>query len=446
LLLEYADSFKNKKVGFVGCGISNMPIIELFASADVRLTVRDKKEELPQQKRLNELGVKTITGTNYLDDVHEDVLFLSPAVRHDLPELIRAKKNGVVITTETEEFFKLCSARTIAVTGSDGKTTTTTLIYKILHESGKRVHLGGNIGINLLTSLDLIKEDDIVVAELSSFQLMKMSVSPDIAVITNLSPNHLDWHRSMDEYIESKTNIFNFQSNSGVLVLNYDDRITSSFAERAKGQVRFFSGEKRLENGIYFTEKGIYKGDELLLADEDIFLVGWHNRYNYAAAIAATDGLATKRGILKVAKSFGGVEHRLEFVRELNGVRYYNSSMDSSPSRTAACLKSFNQKVIVICGGYDKNIPLDRLGSLFCERAKAVILMGDTADKIQVILDNIGYSSYFRVNNMEEAVKKAKDTALVSDCVVLSPAAASFDMFRNFAERGERFKDIVNKL
>jgi len=451
MLKEYTAQFKGRKVGFIGCGVSNMPIVELFAAGGVILSVRDKKDNPGNKERLEQLGVKLITGEKYLENIDEAVLFLSPAVRDDIPELVEAKKNGVVLTSETEEFFKLCRTpevayKTIAVTGSDGKTTTTTLIAEMLKAAGKRVHIGGNIGKNLLATLDDIRPQDFVVAELSSFQLMKMTVSPDIAVIKNITPNHLDWHKSMEEYAEAKTNIFNFQKPDGVLVLNYDDEITRSFAPRAKGSVRFFSGKHKLEDGVYYNDAGIFRGGELIVKDSDILLVGRHNRDNFATAIAAVQDFVSNEDIVRVAKTFRGVEHRIELVRALNGVKYYNSSIDSSPTRTAACLNSFKEKVIVICGGYDKHIPLDPLGPLFAEKAKAAILMGATADKIEKILNAIGYKPYCRVKNMEEAVAKAREIALPGDCVVLSPAAASFDMFKNFEERGNVFKNIVNQL
>lgn len=451
LLQQYTDTFKNRKVGFIGCGISNMPVVELFAASGIQLSVRDKRENIDNYDRLLELGVKIITGATYLDNIDEDVLFLSPAVRDDLPELIKAKQNGTLLTSETEEFFKLCkskipTAKTIAVTGSDGKTTTTTLISEILKASGKRVHLGGNIGRNLLATLDDIKDGDFIVAELSSFQLMKMTSSPDIAIITNLAPNHLDWHEDMNEYIEAKTSIFRYQDKESVLILNYDDEITRSFASRAKGKVFFFSEKEKLADGISMTEKGLFQNEKLVLADEDILLVGIYNRLHYAAAIEATEGYSTDEAIKKVAKNFGGVEHRCEFVREHDGVKYYNSSIDSSPSRTKACLESFKNKVIVLCGGYDKKIPLEPLGPLFADRAKAVILMGNTADKIEAVLKENSYTSFFRVNIMKEAVLKASELAKTGDCVVLSPAAASFDMYKNFEERGNLFKQLVKEL
>ncbi|HBR31237.1 MAG: UDP-N-acetylmuramoyl-L-alanine--D-glutamate ligase [Eubacteriales bacterium] len=450
LIKEYINGFKGKKVGFIGCGISNMPIIELFAAAGIDVSVRDKKDNIENLARLRELCVKIITGESYLDCIDESVIFLSPGVRGDLLELTEVKKNGTVLTTEMEEFFKLCkekkAVKTIAVTGSDGKTTTTTLISEILKASGKRVHIGGNIGKNLLATLDDISDGDFVVAELSSFQLMKMTVSPEIAVVTNISQNHLDWHRDMEEYIEAKTNIFNFQGKNDLLILNYDDEITREFSKRAKGRVKFFSAEKKLDDGIYLTEKGLYNKNELLLSQEDILLVGIYNKLHYAAAIEATEGYYTKEGLQKVAGSFKGVEHRCELVRNKNGVLYYNSSIDSSPSRTTACLHAFENKVIVICGGYDKKIPLEPLGPLFLEKAKAVILMGDTADKIDAILKNAGYRTCYRANDMVEAVKIAERIADIGDSVVLSPAAASFDMYKNFEERGNLFKKIVNRL
>lgn len=451
MLKEYTSKFKGRKVGFIGCGVSNMPVVELFAAGGVVLSVRDKKENIDNNDRLKQLGVKLILGDKYLENIDEEVLFLSPAVRDDIPELVEAKKKGTVMTSETEEFFRLCKTpeiayKTIAVTGSDGKTTTTTLIAEMLKAAGKRVHLGGNIGKNLLATLDDIQTEDFVVAELSSFQLMKMTVSPDIAVIKNVTPNHLDWHKSMEEYAEAKANIFNFQRKDGILVLNYDDEITRGFASRAKGSVRYFSGKHALKDSVYYNEQGIFKDGELIVQDSDILLVGRHNRDNYATAIATVQDFISNENIVQVAKTFGGVEHRCELARELDGVKYYNSSIDSSPTRTAACLNSFSGKVIVICGGYDKHIPLEPLGPLFQEKAKAAILMGNTAEKIENILKNTGYKPYYRVKNMEEAVSKAQEIAKAGDCVVLSPAASSFDLFKNFEERGNIYKTLVKKL
>ncbi len=448
LLSEYANTFRGRKVAMIGLGISNLPILRLLIDAGAICTVRDKKEqkENPVFTSLAESGVSFRCGDDYLEQLEEEVLFLAPAVRPDLPELKEAAARGAVLTSELQEFFKLCPCKTIGVTGSDGKTTTTTLIAKLLEASGKRVHLGGNIGKNLLAELDNIHPEDYAVIELSSFQLFKITHSPDIAVITNLAPNHLDWHINMEEYAAAKEHIFAFQNQNGILVLNRDDKHAAAYAARAKGRLRWISGQQQLDDGIWFDEKGIYRKGELIVSDDEILLVGRHNRYNYAQAIAATEGLVSAEEIRSVARSFGGVAHRIELVREKDGVKYYNSSIDSSPSRTTACLNSFSQKVIVICGGYDKHIPLNPLGPLFLAKAKAAVLCGATAEKVEHVLQSVGFTSYCRVNDFETAVRTAASMAQPGDCVVLSPAAASFDLFRNFEERGETFKRIVQQL
>ncbi len=447
MLNEYASQYKNKKIGFVGMGVSNLPVIRLFISAGAKCVVRDKND-LSQREFYAELasnGVEFITGESYLDNINEALLFLSPAVRPDLKGLHEARENGTRVTSEMEEFFRLCPCKKIAVTGSDGKTTTTTLIAKLLTAAGYKAWLGGNIGVNLFATLDDIKETDFAVVELSSFQLMKLSMSPDIAVITNVAPNHLDWHTDMNEYVVSKTNIFNFQTENSVLVLNEDDEYCRSFTSLAKGVVRKISGNNKSD--IYFNENGIYCDNELLVADKDIKIVGRHNRYNYCEAYSAVRDYVTADVLRLVAGEFGGVEHRIEFVRELDGVKYYNSSIDSSPSRTTACLESFKgRNVIAICGGYDKNIPYNPLGELFVRKVKFAVLCGATAKKIANVLDSVGYTDYEIVEDFEKAVNMAKSKSVCGDSVVLTPASASFDMFRNFAERGNKFKEIVNNL
>lgn len=446
MLSEYANTFKQKKVGFVGLGVSNLPVLELLCGAGAICTVRDKKalNENPAFSGLCDSGVTFLCGETYLQDIDEDVLFLSPAVRPDLPELLAAKARGTRITSEMEEFFSLCPCRIIGITGSDGKTTTTTLTAKLLEQAGYRVHLGGNIGKNLLAKLDDMSKDDFAVVELSSFQLFKMTHSPDIAVITNLSPNHLDWHTDMAEYAAAKEHIFAFQNKNDVLILNRDDQNTAEYAKKAAGTVRMTSG--RTHADVWFDQTGIFRGEKRILKDEDILLVGVHNRYNYAQAICATEGLVPDEAIREVARTFGGVEHRIELVREKDGVKYYNSSIDSSPSRTAACLNSFAQKVIVICGGYDKHIPLEPLGPLFAEKVKFAVLCGATAGKIEKVLTDTGFTDFTTVTDFAQAVALASGKAQAGDCVVLSPAAASFDMFKNFAERGETFKQLVMRL
>ncbi len=446
MIRSYFDALKNKTVGFIGIGISNMPIIRIFVNEGISVTLRDVKEKLPDDfaEEIQSLGITTFNGENYLKNIYEDVLFLSPGVKQFLPELLQAKSNGTILTTEMQEFLKLCPCKTIGVTGSDGKTTTTTLISKFLEADGKKVHLGGNIGKNLFACLNDIGADDFAVIELSSFQLMKMSVSPDIAVITNVSPNHLDWHNSYEEYIEAKTVIYKYQNENGRCVFNASNDITAKLASAYLGQGSTFG---KSIGDFHVEPEGIYHGDVLILSDADILLPGMHNRENYAAAIAATYGLVSKDSIVKTAQEFGGVEHRIELVREFNGVKYYNSSIDSSPSRTAAALESFKDKVIVIAGGYDKKIPLEPLGDLFKRKTKSAILIGNTGVKIADILKACGYSGpIYMAVDMEDAVNHAASIAVSGDTVILSPAAASFDLYKNFMERGNIFKKIVKEL
>ena len=442
------QSFLGKTVGFVGLGISNTPILDGMTERGISCVVRDRKNltDIPEHQERIRKGVRYVCGDGYLDGISEDVLFLAPAVRPDLPELAEAKARGVVLTSEMEAFFCHCPCTIIGITGSDGKTTTTTLISMILSAAGKTVFVGGNIGRNLFTLCDQMTPQDYAVVELSSFQLFKMDRSPDISVVTNLAPNHLDWHKDMDEYAAAKANILAYQNNTDVAVLNQDDPYAAYYADFAPGAVRYLSGRKRLSDGFWFDGEGIHKGDGLILKDSDIRMVGRHNRYNYTAAVAALDGLVSPDAVREVARTFGGVEHRIEFVREVNGVRFYNSSIDSSPSRTAACLNSFPEKVIVICGGYDKKIPLEPLGPLFTEHVKHAVLCGATAKKIRAVLDGSGFTDYETTDDFPEAVRLAYAAAKPGDCVVLTPAAASFDRFKHFEERGNVFKALVNDL
>ena len=272
---------------------------------------------------------------------------------------------------------------------------------------------------------------------------MKMDISPDIAVITNISPNHLDWHRDMDEYVDAKKNIFRFQQSGSLLVLNMDDEYCRSFASECRSRVRFISGNNSGAD-IYFDAEGIKRGGELLVPDGDIRIVGRHNRYNYCEAFAAVCDLVGPEQLLATARTFNGVEHRIELVREYKGVKYYNSSIESSPTRTKACLESFKGKVIAISGGYDKHIPYDLMGDLFRRKVSFAVLCGATSGKIAKSLDSAGFKDYVIVDDFYKAVVTAKDKAAAGDSVVLTPASASFDMFKNFAERGNRFKEIVN--
>ena len=451
------SSFKNyvkgKKIGVVGIGISNIPLIELLCENGAIVTAYDKKtEELLGEngEKLRKMGAKLVCGEKYLDNLSGDIIFKTPGMRFDHDALVKARENGSIITSEMEVFFEVCPSKIIAVTGSDGKTTTTTLIYKILTESRYNCHLGGNIGTPLLCRTDEIKETDITVLELSSFQLHTMKKSADVAVVTNISPNHLDMHKSYEEYIEAKCNIFLNQNEEGVLVVNKANDVSYSLRENAKGKITVFGHDNSCD---VYTENGeIFAFGEKIMDEADIKIPGKHNVENYMAAISATKGLAKKEAIISVARNFGGVEHRIEFVRELDGVRYYNSSIDSSPNRTINTLKVFD-KVVLIAGGKDKGISYDELGEWLAKKTKHIVLIGKTGPVIKESLDKYvketGIGADIKTEfcqNYEEAVSAARKASKKGDVVLLSNASTSFDMFNNFEERGNLFKNIVNNL
>lgn len=449
-----------KKVSVVGIGISNLPALEFLSGCGAVITACDKRKEEDMDPdvldKVHSLCDYTHFGEDYLDHFDgEDIILKAPGVNPSLPQIVKAKKDGIEVTSEMEIFMSLCPCKMIGVTGSDGKTTTTTLIYKILNESGYKCHVGGNIGKPLLNIVDTIHPDDFVILELSSFQLMNIKVSPHIAVITNISPNHLDYHKDMSEYVDAKSQIFRHQNKDGKLVVNKDNSITAAFAGKQNGFVEFFSrryseSEAHLEDG-YLCCNG-----EKIVKASDIKIKGDHNVENYLAAICATMDFATKRAVEIVAKNFGGVEHRMEFVRKLNGVSFYNDSIGSSPARTIAGLKAHTGDIVLIAGGRDKNLNYDELGLMIREKVSALVLVGETSEKIsQSVKKAFGGNVTIPVYHQVEypmAVKGAyalargikKDDNEVS--VILSPASTSFDMFKNFEERGNKYKEIVNSL
>lgn len=453
VLQEYFHTLKGKRIFIIGIGVSNTPLIEKMLDAGLNVTACDKREREAFGGRIEELerrGLKTCLGPDYLEYLNgADVIFRTPGMRPDLPQLLRAVENGAELTSEMEIFFDLCPCRIIAVTGSDGKTTTTTIIAGLLKAAGYRVFVGGNIGHPLLCEVDEINPDDMVVLELSSFQLMTMKQSPSISVVTNLSPNHLDVHKDMDEYVDAKCNIFRHQESEDKLILNADNEITAAFAGEARGEVVMFS--RRWNADVCLKDGKILCSSKPILAVDDILIPGVHNQENFMAAIAAVDGLVPDEVIRSFAKTFGGVAHRIELVRELDGIRYYNDSIASSPSRTIAGLRSFSQKVILIAGGYDKHIPYDVLGPQITASVKCLILTGDTAEKIRQAAVNApdyrpGQPEIILCGDLKEAVSKARESAAAGDVVILSPASASFDRFKNFEERGNTFKRFVMEL
>lgn len=454
----YFDQLKGKTVAVIGIGVSNRPLIELLLEKGIEVTACDKKSKEALGTIAEELeskGCHLKLGEDYLEGLTQDIIFRTPGMRPDLPQLTAAVTQGSKLTSEMEVFFEVCPCQKIAVTGSDGKTTTTTIISELLKAEGKTVHLGGNIGHPLLCDTPKMTVTDVAVLELSSFQLMTMSQSSDIAVTTNLSPNHLDVHKDYQEYIDAKANIFTHQTAQGVSVFNADNDDTVKQAMFAKGDVRWFSRKKAVENGVYLKDGVIYDAfcgkSKAIMKASDIKLPGIHNVENYMAAFAAMQGLVSYETMERVARTFGGVEHRIELVRERNGVRWYNDSIASSPSRTIAGLNSFNQKVILIAGGKDKGVPFDALGPVVNQHVKAMILCGATADAIEKATTqaenyNPEQISIQTVYDYPSAVAAADALAKEGDVVILSPASTSFDRFANFMERGRVFKELVNAL
>ena len=451
---EFKYNVAGKNITVIGIGISNLPLIKYLVSLGANVTACDRRsaEDLGENyTELENLGVKFNLGDGYLNNLSGDMIFKTPGMRYDVPELLKAKKNGSIVTSEMEVFFDVCPSHIIAVTGSDGKTTTTTLIHKMMTDAGYKTWLGGNIGNPLLTDTEKMKENDWVILELSSFQLHTMRKSPEIAVITNISPNHLDMHKDYKEYIDAKKNIMLYQNEGDTLIVNADNQVTADIGKSANGAVKYFSRNGMAD--VYLDRNIIKRGIVEILNIKDIKIPGMHNVENYMAAIAAVSGLVSKEVIVNVAKTFGGVEHRIELVRTLDGVKYYNSSIDSSPNRTINTLRVFPNKVIMIAGGKDKGIPYDEIGPALAEHVKVLILIGATSDKIQEALDaeikktgNGKDIEVIRATSYENAVNTARSKAHDGDVVLLSPASTSFDMFRNFEERGNLFKKIVNEL
>lgn len=451
------------KVAVLGLGISNVPAIKFLKDCGAQICGCDKKKEdgfdAVILKELKKYCDKLILGDDYLEYLKDyDMIIKSPGIKVLTPQIQDAISNGIKVTSEIEIFMEICPCKIIGITGSDGKTTTTTIISEMLKRAGYKVHVGGNIGNPLLSQIDDICPEDMVVLELSSFQLQTLHVSPLVAVMTNVTPNHLDYHADMQEYIDAKANIFRFQNKENCrVILNADNEVTASFENEFKDRAIMFSRHKET-NGAYFMDNNIYYGNDQLLHISDIKIKGMHNVENYLAAICAVRPYVKDSDIKYVARNFGGVEHRMEFVREMEGILFYNDSIGSSPTRTIAGLEAQPPgKIVLIAGGYDKHLPFDELADKIVEKVNSVVLMGATAKKIEnAIMKAAGVNANYpviRVDNMEGAVKTSlalarglKDDNDQEVSVIFSPACASFDMYKNFEERGKDFKSIVNNL
>ena len=457
-LEEFEKNIKNKKVAVIGVGVSNIPLIDYLYEKQAIVTIFDNKEaeKIPKEisEKIKKYNFEFYFGSRSLDNLHRyDIIFRSPSCLPTKPELVREKERGAIITTEIEQLIKMAPCKVIGITGSDGKTTTTTLTAKILEDAGYNVYLGGNIGIPLFTKLKDIKPEDIIVLELSSFQLMGMEVSPDIAAITNITPNHLNVHKDYQEYIDAKKNIYKHQKSTGILVLNADNELTNSCQNDANGDVILFSSKQRLDYG-YIVEDGIIKecNDGIrrhLISQDEIKLKGIHNLQNICTALALTKDLVSTEKALNTIKEFSGVKHRLELVRVLNGVEWYNDSASTSPTRGISALNSFNKEIVLIAGGADKNLDYTPLGIKIVEKVKSLILIGQTASKIYeaVKIEEEKQNKKVDIHMCEtfkQSLELAKRIAKPGQIVLFSPASTSFDMFKDMYDRGDKFRKEVN--
>lgn len=458
-LLEFNKLLEGKKVAIIGMGVSNIPLLDYFYKTNTQVTVFDKKPLSDEiMKKINNYRYEVEIDEANLEKLKNyDIIFRSPSCMPNKPEIEKAVEQGAMLTSEIEMVLKLAPCKVIGITGTEGKTTTTSIIYAILKKAGYNCFLGGNIGKPIFTKVSEMKPDDVVILELSSFQLMNMEISPNISVVTNVYPDHLNIHKSYEEYQEAKKNIFKHQSADGIVVLNKDNEITCNFAKETKGKVIFFSSRENLNNGYIYDRKdetikyckdGVFTE---VLKRQDIKLRGVHNYENICAALAATSSLTDIKTQVEAIKEFNGVEHRLEFVRELAGVKYYNDSIGTSPASTIAGLNSFEENIVLLAGGSDKGLDYKEVGKAIAKHVGTLILTGPTAPKIeeatiQALKTENKKIEIVHCTNMEEAVKMAQNKAKSGDIVLLSPASASFDAFKNFEERGNVFKGLVNKL
>ncbi len=461
-LEKFEEMLPNQKVAVIGLGVSNIPLIDYLYNKHADVSVFDDREEEKLNKevisKIKSYGFKQYLGAGNLENLKGfDLIFRSPSCLPTKPELVEETNRGSIVTTEIEQLMKLAPCKIIGITGSDGKTTTTTLTAEVLKKAGYAVHVGGNIGIPLFTKLNEINPEDIIVLELSSFQLMNMQISPDIAAITNITPNHLNVHKDYQEYIDAKKNIFKYQNENGILVLNADNEITNSCKDEANGKVIMFSSKQKLENGFIVDEDGIIKecNDGIrrhILDTKDMKLKGMHNFQNACTVLALTKGLVDTDDAVETIKQFAGVHHRQEYVRTVDGVEWYNDSASTSPTRGISALNAFkDRKIVLIAGGADKNLDYTPIGKPIVDNVECLILIGQTANKIYEAVKKELEHQHRKMDihmceTFEQSMQLAKRVAKPGQIVLFSPASTSFDMFKDMYDRGDQFKDMVMKF
>ena len=480
-LVEFKEYIRGRRTAVLGIGISNRPLIRFLHALGADITAFDMLPAddpvLSQTKKNFEdegITLSWSTGSDYLKNLQGfEIIFRTPRMRYDGPELQAELTRGAVVTSEMEVFLALCPAPVIGVTGSDGKTTTTTLIAEILKQAGYKVWVGGNIGTPLLDQIAEMKPEDKVVVELSSFQLLSMRQSCEVALVTNITPNHLDFHTDYPEYIDAKKNIFLYQSFMGRLVLNAGSDYSEEFTSEARGQVVWTNDDSsNPHDGTVWGGRTWLGGDGILRAQgfkpgvddqaidlvnqTEILIPGRFNVENILAAAATTLHLSavTPDVIAHIARTFEGVPHRLEFVRELDGVRWYNSGIDTGPSRTIASLSALSDngiRAVLMMGGQDKNSDYSGLGEAVLEVSDRIVLLGQNASLIRTEIERAAEASNKQVTvtevyDYETAVSLARELAVSGEAVVLTPAGTSYDKFRHFEERGNLYRELVLAL
>lgn len=459
-LIEFENYVKQKKIAIIGLGVSNIPLLDYFHNLGAYVTVFDnrKMEEIPKDilDKITNFAIDFSFGEDALSKLQGfDMIFRSPIIMPYIKEFEEEVKNGAILTSEIEMLIKLAPCKIIGITGTEGKTTTSSIIYEIVKTAGYNCYLGGNIGNPLFTKVKDMTPEDVIILEMSSFQLIDMDVSPNISLITNIYPDHLNVHGSYEEYQKAKTNIFKYQNEDEVVVLNYDNEITKEFANEANGKVIFFSSKEKLQDGYIYdsTDGNIKYCDEgirrHIINKNDVKLRGIHNYENICAALAVTSSITDIDTQVKAIKNFTGVEHRLEFVREFNKVKYYNDSIGTSPASTIAGLNAFDENIVLLAGGSDKGLDYTEVGEAIARNVGSLILCGPTSDKIEEATKKALKNKIidiYHVENLKEQVNLASKVSKPGDVVLLSPASASFDAFKNFAERGNKFKEFVNEL
>lgn len=452
-------NLKGKKVAIIGVGVEGLSTLRYLGKQGVKVSILDKKGEEEIDKKIisevRSLGATISLGKNYLQSLDQfDVVFRSPSVRSDIPQLKRAAEKGTQITSQIKFFFDLCEAPIIGVTGTKGKGTTASLLYEILKAEDGKVFFCGNIGKPPLDVVDRVTKNSLVILELSSFQLFDLEKSPHIAVILMITSEHLDWHKNVGEYVEAKKNITKYQNKKDLVVLNSDYEQSKLIGESGDGEKYYFSTKEEVTKGAYLKDDkivlvGVGSGGQIKIGSRKI--TGQHNLQNILAAVLTSNLLGVDCStITQVVNNFKGLPHRLEFVGEKSQVDYYNDSASTIPETTIAAIKALKNPKILILGGSSKNSDFSLLGKeIIGGNVKAVILMGQEAKRIKRALRDGGEFLGQVVQepcSMEEIVDKARGIAKPGDTVVLSPACASFDMFKNYQDRGDRFKLVVNSL